>query len=154
MTSINKTQDVPQWFSSPDTWECPHTLVKGEDRIFQGSLDGPQSILTEWFLQNQLQQKLYHLEKRILFRMLPDFKKTVDGRARLDCCEMSPILWERFMKRMTEINKATPKKKTLSVPGSNFFYKLFSLTNTNFYFLFRPWIHKKGIYTKNFMGKG
>jgi len=97
----NTWDSYEEWFDSTNCWEYPW--------VSRPEYDITTSPLCAWYKGQRVLHFLYHLERLVMFRALPGFKKEVDGRSRMWVDALSPDEWDYVV---SYLSNAVPPSKS------------------------------------------
>jgi len=80
------------WFNATSQWEYPY--ASRPEYNVNGT---PEQV--QWYKQQRLEELCYHIERVLVFRCLPLYKK-IDGRSRMWSAEITFELWTDFVNKL------------------------------------------------------
>jgi len=108
----NTFQAHLDWFNTANQWEYPY--VSRPEYSIEGT---PEQL--QWYKEQRLKQLLYHIERVVLFRCLPLYKKEIDGRSKMWSAEVPLELWSVLQEEF-KAQGAHVSEKKIKYPDHGF----------------------------------
>jgi len=130
-----------EWFEHSDMWEYPH-----QTRIMTDPIQPPKSgeDILQWYYDNRIVEFHRKLERLIIFRCIPQYKKQV----KISIDHLDNVTWQYWKWQMLKqfpVDKCT--KRSIKLPDHGFkrqeYCEGFHWTSTLPYFINRDWQYKK-----------
>jgi len=86
--------------------------------VMQGT---PEQLF--WYKQQRLKELCAHIERVVLFRCLPFYKKEIDGRSRMWSCEVPMELWNDLLVQLTSNGNPKVNEKKIKYPDQDLFVR-------------------------------